>query len=453
MKQIVTSFIVLLATACNREPAAWEEPKVEIPVITRGAVETGFTPANYRLFVYNQVTQQTSSHQLSAGTETDGRFSLQLAPGEYSGYCFINANPDELWEYRVTDRPADIWLCLQPEGERYVEAGDYLSGRQDFTVEASETPPVVFDLERKVAGLRLIVEEVPEGVEGLRLHVAGVPGKMNLEGLYTSPLETVAKEIPLPASGTSVQAQLLLFPSAEPVELSLFYRVGGTEYETDPYLLDSLPVNRITKLNAVFGSPAETPPVDFQATVLEWEDEVIREEDWWIDMDGEICVGNGDGVNLLENGGFEQGEQEGIPIGWKLDAGGADRSATLVTDPAKEGSYAVKLKGKTYLYQDVAVEGGGCYQLRLWVNVPSSGSKWRYWYTWMNGSTYLSSEEIRDSKYLEETDGYIDIWNGRIVKAPEEANKLRVEIRTYIPVETSGELFVDYAGVERVTGR
>ncbi|MDR1756777.1 MAG: FimB/Mfa2 family fimbrial subunit [Culturomica sp.] len=452
MKQIFIAFFVLLAAACNREPAAWEEPKVEIPIVTRGAVEDGFTPANYRLFVYNKTTQQTSSHRISTGTGADGRFNLKLAPGTYSGYCFANANPDELWAYRATDRPSAVYLCLQSEGERYVEAGDYLSGRQDFTVEVSQTPAVVFDLERKVAGLRLIVEEVPKAVEGLRLHVAGVPGKMNLEGVYTSPLETVEKEIPLSGSGTSVQAQLLSFPSAEPVELSLFYRVGGVEYESDPYVLDSLPVNRITKLNVVFGSPAETSPVDFQVSVLEWDDELIREEDWWIDVDEELCMGSGDGVNLLANGGFEQGTQEGIPAGWKLDAGGMDRKVTLVTDPAKEGAYAVKLEGRTYLYQDVSVEGGGCYQLRLWVNAPSAGSRWRYWYTWMKGSTNLASEEIRDSKYFGETDGYVDIWNGRIVKAPAEATKLRVEIRTYIPADTSGELFVDHAGVERVTG-
>ena len=108
------------------------------------------------------------------------------------------------------------------------------------------------------------------------------------------------------------------------------------------------------------------------------------------------------------------------------------------------------IEGKTYLYQDIPVTGGQCYQLKMYVNAPAHEVKWRSWCTWMKGSKNLPSDALHSPSYQYETSGYIDAYAGKVFRAPADATKLRVEIRNYMdPVEGKG-LYVDAIRVEAV---
>ncbi len=124
---------------------------------------------------------------------------------------------------------------------------------------------------------------------------------------------------------------------------------------------------------------------------------------------------------------------------------------SLVTSPVLEGQKAARIEGKTYLYQDIEVTAGECYQLHLFVNSPSDEMKWRYWSTWMAGATTLNSEAIRTSSYRYRTEGYEDVYAGNIFKAPANATKLRIEVRNYSALTVTQEgLYIDAVRIEKV---
>ena len=158
--------------------------------------------------------------------------------------------------------------------------------------------------------------------------------------------------------------------------------------------------------------------------------------------------------------GFEEGIDATtgteIPREWLLNSAGDNKKVELVSNHVYKGNYAAQLRGVTYMYQDIPVEGGKCYQLKMHVSAPNPEVKWRYWCTWMEGSTALSgfSDPIRSSSYQYQTEGYIDAMEGMIVRAPANATRIRMEIRTYSGTPITGEglfgLYVDEISVERV---
>ena len=166
-------------------------------------------------------------------------------------------------------------------------------------------------------------------------------------------------------------------------------------------------------------------------------------------------------VNLQRLGQFQdkfyaEGKESLLLIFQAMDAGGKDKKISVVTENTYNGTYAALLQGATYLYQDIPVEGGKCYQLKMHVSAPNPEVKWRYWCSWMEGSTALSgfSDPIRSSSYQYQTEGYIDAMEGMIVRAPANATRIRMEIRTYSGTPITGEglfgLYVDEISVERV---
>ena len=168
-------------------------------------------------------------------------------------------------------------------------------------------------------------------------------------------------------------------------------------------------------------------------------------------MPPDVCKGVGNGVNLIQNGDFEGGVTEEIPEHWKLDANGTDKKSVVVDAPVYQGNKAVRLEGKTYLYQDVPVSEGRCYQLRMYVRADVAEVKWRVWCTWMAGNRNLASEEIRSSAYGYQTEGYVDVFRNGIFRAPAGTTKLRMEVRTYMSSWTGGTgLYVDTVAAELV---
>lgn len=453
MKWIMVVFCVLITAACQSDPDSWSEEgqEKEIAVLVRAGSGVRLTSeqVGYQLIVYDLQKKESGFYEINAASGSASQFKWKLLPGTYSGFCMMNAADQAVWEYSSAKAPEQIYVKLRKKEDKYVETEDYLLGHADFTVAEEGQDAVVFDLERKVAQLKVSIENIPEEMKDLAIHLSAVSEKMNLLGEYTEETRTVTKSAELAVAGSSVTS-LLVFPTKGDGELTLSYKVGNISYTTPAHAVHALAANRITEIKAVFGSSSEEGNVDFETNTGDWEKLVRYEDDWYIDIP-EVCDGSGNGVNLVENGSFEGENPEGIPSGWKLDAGGGDKKVVLVQDPVYEGQKAVRLEGKTYLYQDVSVTVGQCYQLRMYANSTSSDVKWRYWCTWMSGSSSLPSEELRSSSYHYATDGYSDVLENGIFRAPPGATKLRMEIRTYTAAATSGVgLYVDAVAVELV---
>lgn len=446
--------MVAIVCACHRDADPWTETanEKEIAVYVRTSQSPAATPPEgCQLFLFDTKNRLTAYTIPSSGIREGNRFHLEIPEGRYTGYCVANSSNPAIWEYTAGSTPSKVFAFLEQNGDFRKEAGDYLLGKSEFVIGSQNTEPVLFDVERKVGCLRVIIENIPAWMDDLHILVSNIPPKMNLLGKYSGETVTVAKAASLPdANGRSVTG-MLVFPPGKSSTLTLSYKAGVASETTPVYTIDSILSNRITEVKAVFRSPENARQIDFSTGMSEWDESIIRQEDWYIDLPGAPCQGSGNGINLVQNGSFEKGTPDSIPPGWKLDGGGSDKKVTLITSPVLDGQKAARLEGKTYLYQDIGVTAGECYQLHLFVNSPSGETKWRYWGTWMAGSANLNSDALRSSSYRYRTEGYEDVYAGNIFKAPAGATKLRIEVRSYsTPADTQEGLYIDAVRVEKV---
>ena len=86
--------------------------------------------------------------------------------------------------------------------------------------------------------------------------------------------------------------------------------------------------------------------------------------------------------NLLQNAGFEELDENGLPANWTTDAYRMQEGYTLfsVTEDAKEGQYAAAInnlaENDARFAQTVSVEPESLYCLSGWIrtdNIPDSG--------------------------------------------------------------------------------
>ena len=160
---------------------------------------------------------------------------------------------------------------------------------------------------------------------------------------------------------------------------------------------------------------------------------------------------------MLVNGDFEAWAAGALaPDGWFLYRDGRDSAVVGVTGgEVFSGERAVRLEGRTYLYQDVAVEAGEWYAIRVRVNAPGDEVRWRCFCSWRRSkSEALGPEynaEIRTLDFQERTDGWVEVFPGKVFQAPAEARWLRVELRTYGKEWVYGEgVYLDDCSVEWV---
>lgn len=435
--------LMLLTGACHHSMESWpsdsDRQDVAMYFRTRSLSGINSLPPAYQFFIYDKSTNTVSRHSVNS-TDPGGQLSLKLFPGSYTGYCVTYADDQDNWEY--TDHSSPDQILLKIKGE----AKDYCLGTTDFEVSESGGN-ATFDLQRKVAMLKVIIENIPEWLTDLQINLTNLQDKMSLSGTYSGQTSLTKDIIPADESGTS-ETSILLFPPKEQMNLTL--SSNSLVFVTPVHTIQTLQANHITKLKAVFNNDQNKPAIDIIAETIDWDQQIFQESDWNIDLPEGPCKGQGNGINLVNNGGFENGFTDNAPTAWKLDNSGASKQVVQVTSPVHEGSHAVRLEGKTYLYQDIPVTGGTCYQLKMFVNAPNAKVKWRYWCTWMQGSSNLNSDAIRSSSYQYQTEGYVDVFSGQIFRAPANATKLRMEIRTYLDNTESEGLYVDEVSVEAV---
>lgn len=459
MKQLIIMLIGISLLSCHRKMSPWpyDGDKQSVTIQTRTGNSGSFAtlPLNCQLFVYNEATGQTEKHDATQ-EGSKNRYQVKLYPGTYTGYCVTNASEEIYWKYAETDMPENILLKSQQQGG----SRDHLLGSCSMTVQEGEANTFTFDLERKVAQLLIVINNFPEGVEDLQIKVNNIPKTISLAGTYDSGTHTVTTSASPAVDGIST-TQLLVFPPQSGKRSTLTLVSNACAYISDEYQINDIAANKITRIDITFQDLPEMDIAYFSTSVETWDKDTIKEE--W-ETPGpqpfEPCQGTGDGNNLVDNPGFEEGIDATtgteIPREWLLNSAGDNKKVELVSNHVYKGNYAAQLRGVTYMYQDIPVEGGKCYQLKMHVSAPNPEVKWRYWCTWMEGSTALSgfSDPIRSSSYQYQTEGYIDAMEGMIVRAPANATRIRMEIRTYSGTPITGEglfgLYVDEISVERV---
>lgn len=451
MKRILFVMAFFLAASCHHHIDKWpsdgDKQDVAMYVRTRSLTGISSPPSAYQLFVYDKQAGKTFRYDVTPEKNDQTQLRIKLLPGTYTGYCLTNAAGDEFWEYAENKQPEQIYLKAQKTKNGTEEAADHLAGQCDFTVTGDNNNSAVFELSRKVGMLKITIENIPAWLTDLRVNLSHIPQKMNLTGSYTGEY-TISKKVTLPDNKGVSETNLLVFPPLTQSYITLSSE--AMVFITPEHPISSILANHVTQIKATFLNDQNLPDVDISTHLVEWDDQIIEEPGWEIELPDGPCEGNGDGHNLVANSGFEEGFTENIPTGWKLDNSGATKRVVEVNTPIYAGTHAVRLEGKTYLYQDIPISGGKCYQFKAQVNAPSENIKWRYWCTWMNGSTSLPSEAIRVSSYRNQTEGYTDAFEGKIFRAPANANKLRVEFRTYMDPISGEGLYIDEVSIEKV---
>lgn len=451
MKPFMILLAVITAGACHHSMAPWpyDGDKQNITLQVRTNDLTGFMalPQTCQLFVYNEATGTTARYSATTGA-SNNQYQASIYPGTYIGYCVTNAENEEYWDYEKASPPEEIYLKSQTDGG----SNDHLLGHCPLQISAGATNSFTFDMQRKVGKLQVIVENIPEWLTDLKIELNNIPTKISLTGEADTRTHTVSCQAFSPVNGMSV-TDILVFPPTNGKQSTLRLSSKAHAYSSEAHPINEIIANKITRINIIFKDLPDINIIDFATSIVEWDKDTIKEENWELPPPApEIPgTGTGDGINLMANASFEEAFVNNLPPNWKLDPGGANKQVFHDKTLPHEGSCAVRLEGKTYLYQDIAISGGQCYQLKMFVNAPAANIKWRYWCTWMQGSTALNtaSAALHPSPFQYQTNGYIDALNGQIFRAPTEATKLRMEIRTYTDPLVAGEgLLVDDVSVE-----
>lgn len=452
MKRILFLWMTLAFAACHRsmEPWPYEGDKQTVCIEASATQANSFygLPANCQFFVYDEANKRTEKQEAQQ-EGSKNQYHVKLFPGTYTGYCVTNASGTSYWKYEEKLSPEAILLKSQTQGG----SRDHLIGQREMVVKAEGDNTFNFQMERKVGQLLIIVHNIPEWLTDLQLKINNIPKSISLTGVYDQGTHTIHANASKAIKGVST-TQLLVFPPQNDRKSGLTLTSNTHKYVSQEYEIQQIVANKTTRIDVIFETAPDMNIVDFTTTLVEWDKDTIKEE--WETPTPEQeqpCEGTADGYNLVNNPDFEEGWIEGIPTGWKLDGSGKSKLIKQVMLPVHHGNYAVQLNGATYLYQDVFIEGGSCYQLKLFANAPNENIKWRYWCTWMQGSTPMTSfsEELHPNKYWNKTDGYIDVLEGKIVRAPANATRIRMEVRTYTGTPADGEgLYIDGVNVERV---
>lgn len=450
---LILSVMTMAICACHRKMSPWpyEGDKQMVTLQTRTDDNIGFSslPANCRLFLFNAQNNTTTSH-LATQDGSNNRYSTMLFPGEYTAYCITNASEDLYWDFEKNSSPEEIFLKSQTAGG----GRDHLIGSAQIKVTNGAENHFIFDLERKVAQILIVIHNMPEWLQDLQVKINNIPRTLSLTGEYNTSTHTVTCPVSLPNNGIS-RTTLLVFPPQNNKQSTLTLSSEKHVYVSEEYIIGEIAANKITCIEITFTSSHDITLADFTTSTIEWDLDTIKEI-WETPAPEQIfpCTGEGDGYNLVKNPGFEYNWEGNLPVEWNIESSKErDNYSTQTTEYVREGQYAIRINGSTYLYQDVPVTGGECYQLKMFVNAPHPEVKWRYWCTWMEGSTPLNnfSADLHPSSYRYQTDGYIDALEGNIFRAPANATKLRMQIRTYKGTPLIGEgLYIDGVYVEKV---
>lgn len=391
--------------------------------------------------------------------------SITLPYGTYRIIIVSNlTTPDEIG-FPENPRFQDVQLFLRTNSGLPDQASDLFIGESQVTIDDTFTGTVTLTLMRRVGMIRLILENIPSNAQQIRWSVKNVPQHLNLEGIAGSETVTLT-HVTAPASGDrSSTNELLLFPGSSRPEIRIDWQCDSLSYSAGIVASDYIYANKITVVKGTFPTEQVEEEMAFSISSQAWESTVV--DGGWFDL---VPTQNPDGgiiANLLHNGDFELWEAGTngagdpvlgvVPSFWKFYASGttgSDKIACRVEQTTTPGAYAVRLEGKSCLYQDIAVTPGKSYRISLPVYSPNSSTRWRYYSSWRQSASVggLSEESapLQTTSYLGVNDHYTNVYAGKTFTAPAGATLLRIEVRSYDPRVAGEGLYIDNVVAEEI---
>ncbi len=449
MKTTIILFMMLIIIAsCHKTMEPWptdDENKKDVDVYIRTNNITGIhaDPSIYQFFMYDSLKGIVTSYSINTDNSSN-HLQLRLLPGTYSAYCITNTNQPELWEYSESDHPSEIYLSSNEN------TGDHLLGSTKIVVKEEGVNNAAFDLDRKVAMLKVNISNIPENMNDLKINISDIPENLSLTGLYSG-TNTISKSITQADNQNTSETSILLFPPEKKATISLSSE--NLQFMSLEHDIDTILVNHVTKINIKLWPLSTVPKLDITSQLVLWNGRVIEEDDWEVIVPDSTCSGAGNGHNSVLNGSFEDSLNNSIPVFWELRATSSSYTPTIkeIENPINTGQKAVVISSKTYLSQEIGIIGGKCYQFKVHINSPHKEVEWEVWGTWQKGSTALTSlSQIIRTESQNKTDGYIDAYQGKVFRAPQSANRLHIEIKNMSDTEVTEGLYIDDVSIELV---
>ena len=416
MRRIILLQILLVLFACQKDKAM-EGQEIEIPLECN--TSEGFSINHLHLFAIDRDNRIARHETFTSSDIHNNTFHALLPLGRYRLALVANAPEGNMVIPKTGEALENLFLCLPHKEHTNPEANDISTALQSISITESKNTLPSIRLFPRTGVLQFSLHAIPGEISNLNLELSFVPSSVSFAGSNTNTFGTITK--PVDHQG---KAMIRTFPTQKgEATLSITYDEGNKSKR------------RIIPFSAAIDTN-QTIQVDCNFPEL---------------IEGGI---QGNGKNLLRNGDFEEWSNPAQePDNWHFYKDGKDSVALKLTGPQAHSGQSVYLQGKTYLYQDIEIEAGKRYEIKMHVNASSTSFPWKYYCYWRKTkSTALPAEHnktIQASSYLKQTNGWINVFNGKSFTAPEGAKLLRVEIRTYGKEITPDEgIYIDNFSVE-----
>lgn len=408
-------FILL---ACQKDKAI-EGQGIQIPLECNASEE--FSINHLHLFAIDRDNRIVRHETFTPSDTHENTFHTILPLGRYRLALVANAPGKSIVIPETGEALENLFLCLPREENTYQEANNISTALQSVSITESKNTLPPIRLFPRTGVLHFSLHAIPEEISNLNLELSFVPSSISFSGSTANTFGTITKPIDLQG-----KAIIRTFPTQKgEATLSITYNEDNKSKRKIIPFSEAIDTNQTIHVDCNFPELTE----------------------------GGI---QGNGKNLLQNGDFEKwNTPEKEPDNWHFYKDGKDSIALKITGDKAHSGQSVYLQGKTYLYQDIEIEAGKRYEIKMHVNAPSTSFPWKYYCYWRKTkSTALPAEynkPIQAQSYLKQTNGWFNVFNGKSFIAPEGAKLLRVEIRTYGKKITPEEgIYIDDFSVELV---
>ena len=461
MKKSFIFLGIMLVCSCQKTMDVWQEETSSPEITTEDGQKN--VPINLKsgdviassATIFLQNTATNAFQMYSTKSNSNGEFILRAYPGSYIAHCVLNTNDIEKWKFADTLDLEDIYYTIDGI------PADIAYGKQDnYTIsESDNNNSLDFTLTRKVAKLKVTINNIVNGFDDLCININDSGDKFYIDGKTFSSNGDVSVKCAQAKNGTSI-TEFLIFPPEEKEGkdysgANIYLSSENMQVQTRMMPIKSIKANHITELTITLQEKNIQKTTITAENIAAWSTENITDE-FTFNIPTTPCTGNGNGEELVINGGFENNNvtPEDTPvIGWKYGSYSDKNSkeVSVITGNVKTGNNALEIKEKTEIYQDIAIAGGLCYIIDMYINSPVVSNKqspnWKYKVTWYKGSSELSTpaESIDYEKDI--TTEFKSILGDKILRAPEEATKLRIEATNY---SNGAPIYLDDVSVQLV---
>ena len=467
-KRVYLLMVAMLFLSSCHWSADSEREKVYVALTTASQQNTSVTDIRkVNLLVFNEYGKLAEQRTVNAADLGSKDLKLHLLPGNYSIWGIANVdeanisvsptgpgNSKVVW----TKRERNILPWLKSDNS-YMGIHDVLLAEASCAVTEDNSTAVILNFSRKISKAKVKVSKIPSKVRNIDIQIAGSPKGVNFSGTESETVSNICSVTDYDPSARTASSEIYFFPpsgSKGSIAVNIFYEEGDNVVKKSIVTLDNaLAANNIFDVDVSFGNLQD---VNVSCHLSDWGqtytikgENVLGGRDLIVEDNREV-TGTVSSVNLLENGNFESWA-EGMPAGWRC-LEGKDNLVQMVENGMKEGTKAVMLRGKTYFVQDIPVEERAGYQFSLFARCDFDNYGWKCCCSWMSTpSTMVGSifnEPVQTPSEMGRTEGWIDIFNSKKVRAPIGARFLRVEFRCYDPAMEGVGLLLDDLSVFRV---